>query len=116
MSIFSCFIIHVCIFQVAFYEIVNGLWVRNGLQIKGQAMTYIQCNFCSSMVDADLFLLQILATQLPAVNFLTTTIEKCVTILRSNDIFVFPVELWNFADLQCFVLQISYIGMVELLQ
>lgn len=28
--------------QVAFYEIISGLWVRNGLQIKGQAMTYIQ--------------------------------------------------------------------------
>ncbi len=36
-----------------------GLWVRNGLQIKGQAMTYIQCHFCKSMVDADLFLLQV---------------------------------------------------------
>lgn len=62
--------------QVAFHEIVNGLWVRNGLQIKGQAMTYIQCNFCSSMVDADLFLLQILSTELPSVRFMQLVTEK----------------------------------------
>lgn len=63
-------------FQVAFYEILNGLWVRNGLQIKGQAMTYIQCNFCNSMVDADLYLLQICATKLAPDVFLKTVIEK----------------------------------------
>lgn len=62
--------------QVAFYEILNGLWVRNGLQIKGQAMTYIQCNFCNSMVDADLYLLQICATKLLPDVFLKTIIEK----------------------------------------
>ncbi|XP_066595206.1 E3 ubiquitin-protein ligase Ubr3 [Prorops nasuta] len=62
--------------QVAFYEILNGLWVRNGLQIKGQAMTYIQCNFCNSMVDADLYLLQVCATKLQPEVFLKTVIEK----------------------------------------
>ncbi|XP_043683976.1 E3 ubiquitin-protein ligase Ubr3 isoform X1 [Vespula pensylvanica] len=62
--------------QVAFSEILNGLWVRNGLQIKGQAMTYIQCNFCNSMVDADLYLLQICATKLQPDVFLKTVIEK----------------------------------------
>jgi E3 ubiquitin-protein ligase UBR3 len=61
---------------VAFYEILNNLWVRNGLQIRGQAMTYIQCNFCNSMVDADLYLLQICATQLHPDIFLATIIEK----------------------------------------
>ena len=53
--------------QAAFYEIMCGLWVRNGLQIRGQAMTYIQNHFCKSMVDADLFLLQVCSTQLPQV-------------------------------------------------
>ncbi|XP_031787991.1 E3 ubiquitin-protein ligase Ubr3 isoform X1 [Nasonia vitripennis] len=62
--------------QVAFYEILNNLWVRNGLQIRGQAMTYIQCNFCNSMVDADLYLLQICATKLQPDVFLSTIIEK----------------------------------------
>ncbi|XP_071446964.1 E3 ubiquitin-protein ligase Ubr3 isoform X2 [Hetaerina americana] len=62
--------------QVAFYEIVCGMWVRNGLQIKGQAMTYIQCNFCNSLVDADLYLLQICAMELPAETFLRTVLEK----------------------------------------
>ncbi len=62
--------------QAAFYEILNGLWVRNGLQIKGQAMTYIQCNFCNSMVDADMYLLQICATQIPAETYMQTVIDK----------------------------------------
>ncbi|XP_025832184.1 E3 ubiquitin-protein ligase Ubr3 isoform X1 [Agrilus planipennis] len=62
--------------QVAFYEILNGLWVRNGLQIKGQAMTYIQCNFCNSMVDADLYLLQICCTRIPMDFFFTILIDK----------------------------------------
>ncbi|XP_076160459.1 ubr3 ubiquitin ligase isoform X2 [Ptiloglossa arizonensis] len=62
--------------QVAFYEVLNGLWVRNGLQIKGQAMTYIQCNFCNSMADADLYLLQVCATKLQPDVFLKTVIEK----------------------------------------
>lgn len=64
--------------QVAFYEILNGLWVRNGLQIKGQAMTYIQCNFCNSMADADLYLLQVCATKIQPDVFLQTVIEKQV--------------------------------------
>lgn len=48
-----------CVAQVVFHEVFAGMWVRNGLQIKGQAMTYIQCHFCNSMVDADLYLLQV---------------------------------------------------------
>jgi len=52
-----------------------GKWVRNGLQIKGQAMTYIQANFCNSMADMDLFFLQICATNLPQYFFLQNTIE-----------------------------------------
>nr|CAD7398319.1 unnamed protein product [Timema poppensis] len=62
--------------EVAFYEILSGMWVRNGLQIKGQAMTYIQCNFCNSMVDADLYLLQVCATQIAPEIFLTTVLDK----------------------------------------
>ena len=53
-----------------------GMWVRNGLQIKGQAMTYIQCHFCNSMVDADMFLLQLCATQLEPAVFLRTVLER----------------------------------------
>lgn len=78
--------------QVAFYEIWNGLWVRNGLQIKGQAMTYIQCNFCNSMVDADLYLLQVCATKLQPDVFIKTVIENfhvqewmSLCLYRSNE-------------------------------
>ncbi|KAH8386846.1 hypothetical protein KR093_002873, partial [Drosophila rubida] len=61
--------------QSFFYEILAGKWVRNGLQIKGQAMTYIQANFCNSMADMDLFFLQICATNLSQYFFLQNTIE-----------------------------------------
>uniref|UniRef100_A0A182FJ46 E3 ubiquitin-protein ligase n=1 Tax=Anopheles albimanus TaxID=7167 RepID=A0A182FJ46_ANOAL len=64
-----------------FYEILSGVWVRNGLQIKGQAMTYIQANFCNSMVDMDLFFLQICATQLPPNQFLS----ECIAIFGIED-------------------------------
>ncbi|XP_077515931.1 ubr3 ubiquitin ligase isoform X2 [Amblyomma americanum] len=62
--------------MVAFHEILCGLWARNGLQIKGQAMTYIQCHFCNSMVDADLFLLQLCATNLEPDWFIRTVFER----------------------------------------
>ena len=48
------------IFQVVFTEIFAGMWVRNGLQIRGQAMTYVQCHFANSMIDADLYILQVI--------------------------------------------------------
>lgn len=60
--------------QVAFYEIMQGAWVRNGLQIKGQAMTYIQSNFCISMVDADIYLLQLCLSELSDANILMSLI------------------------------------------
>lgn len=41
-------------------------------------MTYIQCNFCNSMVDADLYLLQICCTRIPADSFLNIVIEKYI--------------------------------------
>ncbi|XP_055526440.1 E3 ubiquitin-protein ligase Ubr3 [Wyeomyia smithii] len=67
--------------QSLFYEILSGIWVRNGLQMKGQAMTYLQANFCNSMVDMDLFFLQICATQLPANLFLT----DCISIFGVSE-------------------------------
>lgn len=39
-------------------------------------MTYIQCNFCNSMVDADLYLLQVCATQLQPETFLLTVLDQ----------------------------------------
>lgn len=63
--------------QAAFYEIMQGAWVRNGLQIKGQAMTYIQSNFCISMVDADIYLLQLCLSELSDANiFMSLILEK----------------------------------------
>ncbi|XP_071748159.1 E3 ubiquitin-protein ligase UBR3 isoform X3 [Lepeophtheirus salmonis] len=75
-EILSLVMAHPLRVQTAFYEIMCGIWVRNGLQIKGQAMTYLQCHFCKSMVDADIFLLQVCATQLPPLHFLSTVLER----------------------------------------
>ncbi|KAL0839138.1 hypothetical protein ABMA28_017110 [Loxostege sticticalis] len=61
--------------QSLFYEILAGVWVRNGLQIKGQAMTYIQANFCNSMVDMDIYWLQVCAAHLPADQFIDMCID-----------------------------------------
>ncbi|XP_037868471.1 E3 ubiquitin-protein ligase Ubr3 [Bombyx mori] len=61
--------------QSLFYEILAGVWVRNGLQIKGQAMTYIQANFCNSMVDMDIYWLQICAAHLPPDQFMDMCID-----------------------------------------
>ena len=62
--------------QVAFYEIMCGIWEHNGEQIQHQAMTYIKPYFCKSMVDADLFLLQICATHLHPELFLEVVLDK----------------------------------------
>ena len=51
--------------QSGFHEIHANMWARNGMQMKGQAMTYVQNHFCTSFSDADLFLLQLLAARLP---------------------------------------------------
>jgi E3 ubiquitin-protein ligase UBR3 len=61
---------------VAFYEIMSQMWVRNGLQIKGQAMTYIQCHFSNSMVDADIFLLQLCSGRLEPAVILRTLLDR----------------------------------------
>lgn len=65
---------------IGFFEILCGLWVRNGLQMKGQAMTYIQCHFCNSMVDPDLFLIQQCASKLSPDWFIETVFKRLVCV------------------------------------
>jgi len=48
-----------CYVKVCYYEVLTGMWVRNGNQIRGQAMTYIQSHFCKSTIDVDIYLLQV---------------------------------------------------------
>ncbi|CAG5130488.1 unnamed protein product [Candidula unifasciata] len=68
--------LHVLQIQACLTQIYAGMWVRNGIQIKGQAMTYIQCHFCYSMADADMFLLQLSATKLDPDYFVHTVLER----------------------------------------
>ncbi|XP_054716089.1 E3 ubiquitin-protein ligase ubr3-like [Uloborus diversus] len=75
-NVLKLLIMHPLQAQVAFHEILCNMWVRSGLQIKGQAMTYIQCHFCNSIVDADLFLLQLCAMKLDPDWFLKTVMER----------------------------------------
>ena len=63
-------------FFPSFLIVMSGLWVRNGLQMKGQAMTYIQCHFCNSMADADLYLLQVAMMNLHHGDFLNSVFER----------------------------------------
>lgn len=84
--------------QTAFYEIMSGIWVRNGVQIRGQAMTYIQCHFCKSMVDADIFLLQMCATHLQPDFFLEIVLERFKIkewLSLSNDTQHLPSRLYR---------------------
>uniref|UniRef100_A0A8C3GB78 E3 ubiquitin-protein ligase n=1 Tax=Cyclopterus lumpus TaxID=8103 RepID=A0A8C3GB78_CYCLU len=47
--------VHPLQIQASLSEIHSNMWVRNGLQIKGQAMTYVQSHFCNSMIDPDIY-------------------------------------------------------------
>lgn len=62
--------------QIGFHEIHANMWVRNGMQMKGQAMTYVQNHFCTSFSDADLFLMQLLASRLDSDLFMNIFLER----------------------------------------
>ncbi|GFO41996.1 E3 ubiquitin-protein ligase ubr3-like [Plakobranchus ocellatus] len=75
-SLLKQIMMHPLQIQVCLAQIYAGMWVRNGIQIKGQAMTYIQCHFCYSLSDADLFLLQLCAIKLDPDYFVLTVLER----------------------------------------
>ncbi|KAJ8351974.1 hypothetical protein SKAU_G00234500 [Synaphobranchus kaupii] len=68
--------VHPLQIQACLSEIHSNMWVRNGLQIKGQAMTYVQSHFCNSMIDADIFLLQVCASRLDPDYFISSVFER----------------------------------------
>lgn len=70
--------------QASLSEIHSNMWVRNGLQIKGQAMTYVQSHFCNSMIDPDIYLLQVSYVFREAKPILFT--YKLLTRINSNKI------------------------------
>ncbi|XP_041933133.1 E3 ubiquitin-protein ligase ubr3 isoform X1 [Alosa sapidissima] len=68
--------VHPLQIQVSLSEIHSNMWVRNGLQIKGQAMTYVQSHFCNSMIDPDIYLLQVCASRLDPDYFISSVFER----------------------------------------
>lgn len=68
--------VHPLQIQANLSEIHSNMWVRNGLQIKGQAMTYVQSHFCNSMIDPDIFLLQVCASRLDPDYFISSIFER----------------------------------------
>ncbi|XP_067891467.1 E3 ubiquitin-protein ligase ubr3 isoform X1 [Heterodontus francisci] len=68
--------VHPLQIQASLSEIHSNMWVRNGLQIKGQAMTYVQSHFCNSMIDPDIYLLQICASRLDPDYFVSSVFER----------------------------------------
>ena len=47
--------------QAALQEIRSGFWFYNGHQIKCQAQSYMQSYFCNSMLDLDVFFVQVIS-------------------------------------------------------
>uniref|UniRef100_A0AAQ5YHU1 E3 ubiquitin-protein ligase n=1 Tax=Amphiprion ocellaris TaxID=80972 RepID=A0AAQ5YHU1_AMPOC len=68
--------VHPLQIQACLSEIHSNMWVRNGLQIKGQAMTYVQSHFCNSMIDPDIYLLQVCASRLDPDYFISSVFER----------------------------------------
>ncbi|XP_068101659.1 E3 ubiquitin-protein ligase UBR3 isoform X3 [Hyperolius riggenbachi] len=68
--------VHPLLIQASLSEIHSNMWVRNGLQIKGQAMTYVQSHFCNSMIDPDIYLLQVCASRLDPDYFISSVFER----------------------------------------
>ncbi|XP_051885288.1 LOW QUALITY PROTEIN: E3 ubiquitin-protein ligase ubr3 [Pristis pectinata] len=68
--------VHPLQIQASLSEIHSNMWVRNGLQIKGQAMTYVQSHFYNSMIDPDIFLLQVCASRLDPDYFVSSVFER----------------------------------------
>ncbi|XP_075685543.1 E3 ubiquitin-protein ligase UBR3 isoform X1 [Rhinoderma darwinii] len=68
--------VHPLLIQASLSEIHSNMWVRNGLQIKGQAMTYVQSHFCNSMIDPDIYLLQVCASKLDPDYFISSVFER----------------------------------------
>jgi len=66
----KCLIYHPLQTLIAFQHIMSGLWMTNGLQIKTQAINYMQPHFCNSTIDADIFLIQQVATRIAANDFI----------------------------------------------
>ncbi|XP_075465223.1 E3 ubiquitin-protein ligase UBR3 isoform X3 [Ascaphus truei] len=68
--------VHPLLIQASLSEVHSNMWVRNGLQIKGQAMTYVQSHFCNSMIDPDIYLLQVCASRLDPDYFISSVFER----------------------------------------
>ncbi|XP_075927773.1 E3 ubiquitin-protein ligase UBR3 isoform X3 [Petromyzon marinus] len=68
--------VHPLQIQACLSEVHSNMWVRNGLQIKGQAMTYVQSHFCNSMIDPDIYLLQVCACKLDPDFFISSLFER----------------------------------------
>ncbi|XP_031559765.1 E3 ubiquitin-protein ligase UBR3-like [Actinia tenebrosa] len=67
---------HLLQIQAAVCEIRIGRWVRNGSQIRSQMRLYAECHFCNSMIDLDIFLLQICAAFLDPDYLLDAILER----------------------------------------
>ncbi|CAD5119934.1 DgyrCDS8513 [Dimorphilus gyrociliatus] len=76
IDIIELLIIHPLNVQISCAEIATDMWNLNGLQIKGQAMTYKQTHFCNSMADPDLYLLQLASCCLQPDHIITMILER----------------------------------------
>lgn len=54
--------------QAAFYEIVQDAWVRNGQNIKRKALLYVYPEYCTYLMDSDIYLLQVCLSEISDAN------------------------------------------------
>ena len=62
--------------NASFHEIHANAWIRNGIQMKECAIYYTRNDFCRSFIDADLFIMQMIAAKLDKELFVKTVLEK----------------------------------------
>jgi hypothetical protein len=62
--------------NISFHEIHANLWSRNGLQMKECVIYYTRNDFCRSFIDADLFMMQLVAAKLDKDLFIQNILDK----------------------------------------
>ncbi|VDL92164.1 unnamed protein product [Schistocephalus solidus] len=58
------------------HEVIVGYWVRNGQSIRQSIMHYMQSQLCYSMIDLDIFLMQVCSTLLHPAYLLNALVDQ----------------------------------------
>ncbi|XP_065665179.1 E3 ubiquitin-protein ligase UBR3 isoform X4 [Hydra vulgaris] len=98
---------------VSIEEIRAGLWRFNGHQITCQTQSYMQSCFCNSMLDLDIFLLQVLITRCNVDDFIEMLVDRLS--LRQWLHFTEKNENGENTDENCLVLVQGFLNIIHIL-